>query len=148
MSTIGMLPSLYNKQRYSHTHTFTLSLSLMGWDFSQARHAAELQSYFNTLHQQMSRPKASPELLNLRRVEEVLARQKKYNEAKEVKVKADELEAQEIARYEAEKAERITKLTRRSVHRQRLELAAVDQRIRSGRAEQEKLRQLDMQRSV
>ena len=49
--------------------------------------------------EKQQRPKFSRELLNLRRIQEHLAKARDYTEAHKMKLKADALEAWEIERY-------------------------------------------------
>lgn len=55
------------------------------------RHAAELRDFQQRLIAKASIPRHSKEYLNLRKIQEVLARQKNYVEAAKIKEKADEL---------------------------------------------------------
>jgi hypothetical protein len=61
------------------------------------RHAATLNDYLRQLQgEPLKRPKFSKELLNLRRIQQTLAKQKEYAEAHKVKLKGDNLEAFEL----------------------------------------------------
>eukprot|EP00953_Heterococcus_sp_UTEX-ZZ885_P019612 10952-Heterococcus_DN1.PRE.3 len=63
------------------------------------RHEGELRDYQARLLQQQSRPKYSRELLDLRRIQEHLAKAKDYAEAHKMKLKSDALEAWELEKW-------------------------------------------------
>ena len=63
----------------------------------KARHARELANFQKHMIESISnKPKFSKELLNLRRIQDTLARAKDYKEAHQVKMRADQLEAWEL----------------------------------------------------
>ncbi|CAN0440188.1 unnamed protein product, partial [Laminaria digitata] len=63
------------------------------------RHGAELRDYQRRLLQAQPRPKFSRELLDLRRIQEHLAKAKDYAEAHKMKLKSDALEAWELEKW-------------------------------------------------
>ena len=63
----------------------------------KARHARELANFQKHMIESISnKPKFSKELLNLRRIQDTLARAKDYKEAHRIKMRADQLEAWEL----------------------------------------------------
>lgn len=92
------------------------------------------------------KPKHSSELLDLRRIEQVLARQGEYVEAQKVKVRADTVEAAEIERAKVEREQSLLHVEARFLARQEQELSALRQRITSGAEEQRVARQQDLER--
>mmetsp|Transcript_15650 Transcript_15650/g.39730 ORF Transcript_15650/g.39730 Transcript_15650/m.39730 type:complete len:229 (+) Transcript_15650:222-908(+) len=117
-------------------------------DAMKERHAAEYTELQNQLHAQnvRDRPKYSKELLNLRKIQETLAKQKQYAEAHKVQQKADQLEALERSQFdELRKSKSNNKLQQLS-HKHAQEMAALKKRIQAGREEQKKQRQLDLER--
>ena len=87
------------------------------------------------------RPKASKELLDLRRIELVLAKQGEYAEAQKVKVRADALEVAEADRAKAEREQQMLNAQGKFQARQEQELSALRQRIHTGAEEQRHARQ-------
>ena len=71
-------------------------------------------------------PKYSKDLLNLRKIQETLAKQKDYGEAHKMKLKADALEAWELEKWHGERQERfVTKEQKFKVSKQQ-ELVALE----------------------
>lgn len=110
------------------------------------RHLAELAEFQGTLLQRQSRPKFSRELLNLRRIQEHLARQKDYTEAHKIKLKCDALEAFELEKWQNSKQQEMFQREAKYKHQKQQELLALQKRVRTGREEQKKQRQLDLER--
>lgn len=110
------------------------------------RHASELREYQRVLMSKEIKPKFSRDLLNLRKIQETLAKQKDYAEAHKMKLKADALEAWEIEKWQsARQQDLITKETKFK-HSKEGELIALQKRIQSGREEQKKQRHQDLER--
>lgn len=61
-------------------------------DAMKERHGAELRDFQRMLMGKLIRPKFSKDLLNLRKIQETMARSKDYTEAHKLKLKADALE--------------------------------------------------------
>lgn len=111
------------------------------------RHAASLNEYLRKLQQEpLKRPKFSKELLNLRRIQQTLAKQKDYAEAHKVKLKADNLEAFELEKLRNHHQVRMQSLAEKFKERQSGELTALLKRVQTGREEQKKQRQADLER--
>lgn len=110
------------------------------------RHAAELKAFQQRLISKTSTPKFSKELLNLRKIQDVLAKKKDYSEAAKIKQKADELEAWELEKWTNQKQAEMYQKEMRFKHQLKSELVALKQRIQSGKEEQKKQRQLDLER--
>merc|ERR1712185_88069 len=104
------------------------------------RHAAELRDFQSNLLQKQQRPKFSRELLNLRKIQEHLAKQKDYTEAHKIKLKCDALEAWELEKWQNSKQQA------KFQHQKQQELIALQKRIHTGREEQKKQRQMDLER--
>lgn len=67
----------------------------------KSRHITELREFQKKLLERHSQPKYSKELLNLRSIQETLARNKDYSEAHKIKLKADALESYEYEKWES-----------------------------------------------
>ncbi len=86
----------------------------------------------NSLEQQLPpKPKLSPELLNLKKIQESLAKQKDYAEAHKVQQRAFELEKQEQGKYEAAREQKIAAKESQLAQKQNIELQALKKRIAS-----------------
>ncbi|RHY15076.1 hypothetical protein DYB25_003074 [Aphanomyces astaci] len=112
------------------------------------RHQGELLEFQQKLLEKQIKPKFSKELLNLRKIEEHLARQKEYaaNTPHKMKLKSDALEAWEMEKWRNSKQQEMFQREIKFKQRQRQELEALQKRIQSGREEQKKQRQLDLER--
>lgn len=110
------------------------------------KHKSELLGFQQKLLEKQQKPKFSKDLLNLRRIEEHLARQKDYNEAHKIKLKADALEAWELEKWKNQKEQEMLQREVTFKQRQRQDLDALLKRIQSGREEQKKQRQVDLER--
>ena len=107
--------------------------------------AGELRAK-HALREAPSSIKHSPKLLDLRRIEDTLAKQGEYTEAHAVKTRADRLEAAERERAMAERAQQLAKVEAAFHHRQDQEVNALRQRIQTGAEEQRVARQQDLDR--
>ena len=110
------------------------------------RHAAELRDFQSNLLQKQQRPKFSRELLNLRKIQEHLAKQKDYTEAHKIKLKCDALEAWELEKWQNSKQQEMFQREAKFKHQKQQELIALQKRIHTGREEQKKQRQMDLER--
>ena len=90
--------------------------------------------------------KFSKELLNLRKIQDCLARQKDYKEAAKMKARADNLQAWELEKLGNQRQQQMYQKEARFKQRQKNEMAALIKRIQTGREEQKKQRQLDLER--
>ena len=110
------------------------------------RHAAELRDFQSNLLQKQQRPKFSRELLNLRKIQEHLAKQKDYTEAHKIKLKCDALEAWELEKWQNGKQQEMFQREAKFKHQKQQELIALQKRVQTGREEQKKQRQMDLER--
>jgi len=92
------------------------------------------------------KPKQSTELLDLRRIELVLAKQGEYAEAQKVKVRADALEQSDAEKSQKEREQQMLAAQGKFSARQEAELSALRQRIHTGAEEQRHARQQDLER--
>ena len=110
------------------------------------RHLNELKEFQRTLLEKQQKPKFSPGLLNYRKIEEHLAKSKKYTEAHKVKAKADIMEAYEIEQWNQMKQKEMLQQENQFKAAKRQELSALQKRIKAGRDEHNKRRQLALDR--
>lgn len=133
------------------------------WDKKVAEfeaHAANLQATLSQRHQEEHRafldkaqretaprtPRWSKELLNLRKIQENLAKQKNYSEASRMKTHANSIEAKETASWKAKRDHKIASLDENFLHKQSLEMGGLLKRIHSGREEQKQARKTELER--
>ena len=132
------------------------------------RHASELRDYQRRLMTKQIRPKFSKDLLNLRKIQETLAKQKEYvfllffllylilyfsfylffsyAEAHKIKLKADALEAWELEKWHSQRQQDLLAKEGKFKHIKQQELVALQKRIQTGREEQKKQRHQDLER--
>ena len=110
------------------------------------RHELDLRDLRSRHGEQLARPKHSPKLLDLRRIEQTLAKQGEYAEAQRVKLRADELEVAERERCLTDGEARLVKMETAFLQRQDQEVNALRQRIQTGAEEQRVARQQDLER--
>lgn len=110
------------------------------------RHKTELLDFQQKILDKQAKPKFSKELLNLRRIQDHLAKQKDYAEAHKMKLKADSLESWEMEKWRNLKQQEMFQKEAKFKQRQKHELVALQKRIQSGREEQKKQRQMDLER--
>ena len=129
------------------------------------RHAAELRDYQRKLMGKQIRPKFSKDLLNLRKIQETLAKQKEsvksfsalpsthqyyltfsYAEAHKIKLKSDALEAWELEKWHGERQQDLLQKEGKFKFVKQQELVALQKRIQSGREEQKKQQHQDLER--
>ena len=92
-----------------------------------------------------NKPNFSKELLNLRRIQDTLARAKDYKEAHRIKMRADQLEAWELEKLRNSTQQGMYSKEAQFRRRQTNELLALQKRIQTGRDEQKKQRQRDLE---
>lgn len=109
------------------------------------RHLEELKEFQQKLLEKMQKPKWSPVLLDYRKIEEHLAKSKKYGEAHKYKSKADLLEAKEIEQWNRMKQNEMLHHENKFKSVKRQELNALQKRIKAGRDELKKRRQLTLE---
>ncbi|CAM9667812.1 unnamed protein product [Ascophyllum nodosum] len=112
----------------------------------RGRHGNELRDFQRNFLQTQPRPKFSCELLDLRRIQEHLAKAKHYADAHEIKLKADALEAWEMERWRNKRQADFCQRESKFKHGKAQEMAALLQRVMAGRDEQKKQRQMDLER--
>lgn len=110
------------------------------------RHAAELRDFQRKLMSKEIKPKFSTDLLNLRKIQDTLAKQKDYAEAHKMKLKADALEAWELEKWHNQRQQDLLQRETKFKHVKQQELLALQKRIQSGREEQKKQRHQDLER--
>ena len=113
------------------------------------KHMLEFQAFHEkVVKEARSKMKPSKELLELRKKQQTLARQKQYEEADLVKRKADQLEEWEKNKNEALVQQIVEKNERKLRKQQQQALAALLKRIQRDRNEQLKHRQMDSERLI
>lgn len=110
------------------------------------RHLEELKEFQQKLLEKMQKPKFSPALLDYRKIEEHLAKSKKYNEAQKYKSKADLLEAKEVEQWNRMKQNEMLRHENTFKAAKRQELNALQKRINAGSDELKNRRQLALER--
>lgn len=110
------------------------------------RHSMELAEFHADMANELpKRPKFSKELLNMRKIQETLAKQKNYADAHKVKLKGDKLEAQELESINQSRAEKFAKREAAILARHRGELMAMRKRMQRGKAELERSRKKELE---
>lgn len=105
------------------------------------KHAEELRTWQETMQNQfLLRPKFSRDLLNLRSIEDTLAKQKKYSEASKVKQKADVMEKWELENLKKGWRRKFLQKQQNFVSKQQQEREAFKKRIEAGRQKQQRVR--------
>lgn len=113
-----------------------------------SRHKSEHGATLDKLRRETEprTPRWSRDLLNLRKIQETLAKMKKYAEAGKTKAQADVLEAKEHALWKASREAKIAGLEENFLHKQQLEMGGLLKRIHSGREEQKMARKAELER--
>mmetsp|Transcript_25508 Transcript_25508/g.58880 ORF Transcript_25508/g.58880 Transcript_25508/m.58880 type:complete len:280 (+) Transcript_25508:150-989(+) len=112
------------------------------------RHKVEHQAYLEKLQRETEprTPRWSRDLLNMRKIQETLAKQKKYAEAAKTKGQADALEGKEMAMWKVKRDGKIAALEEQYLNKQQLEMGGLLKRIQSGREEQKLARRFELER--
>ena len=110
------------------------------------RHSSELREFQRKLMAKQIRPKFSKDLLNLRKIQDTLAKQKDYAEAHKMKLKGDALEAWELEKWHSQRQQDLLGREAKFKIAKQSELLALQKRIQTGREEQKKQRHLDLER--
>ena len=113
------------------------------------KHIAEYQEFMEKVTTEAQKKvKHSKELLGLRQKQQVLAKQKSYEEAEKIKDKADQLEGMEDDKNEAIVKKIIETKEKLLRQQQQMALAALLKRIQRDRNEQIKHREMDSNRLI
>jgi len=112
------------------------------------RHREELSAYMEKARRETEprTPRWSRDLLNLRKIQETLAKMKKYAEAGKTKAQADQVEAKEHAMWKAKRDAKIATMEEQFKEKQKLEMLGLQKRIQSGREEQKHARKSELER--
>lgn len=112
------------------------------------KHALKLKEFQQALHQELIKkaPKFSRELLDWRKRQTLLAKQRKYAEAQKIKRIADELEKRERLKMDEHRLQVFRQREQKFRQQQQAELAALLKRIDVRRREHLKQRELDTKR--
>jgi hypothetical protein len=94
------------------------------------KHKQELIEFTRSFHDEIRTrsPKFSKELLNMRKVQETLAKQKEFSEALKVRRNADKLQSEELIRLTKEHGERFEKRKAVVLLKQKQEIEAIELR--------------------
>lgn len=90
--------------------------------------------------------KKSPELIGLLSMQKNLAKQKEYQQAHQIQIKAQELEIKEQNKYYQDRQKRIEQYESKIIKQQETEMESLRKRIIAGENEQKKQRALDLER--
>jgi hypothetical protein len=113
-----------------------------------SRHKQEHMAFMEKIKKETTprTPRWSKELLNLRKIQDTLAKQKKYSEAQKTKQQADVLEIKEHGQWKAKRDAKIAALEDQFLRKQALEMHGLLKRIQSGREEQKHARKTELER--
>ena len=113
----------------------------------EERHIKELEDYSGELEKSLPNIfKPSAELLNMRKIQLNLAKQKNYSEAHAVQVRSNQMEKKERAAYESKRNNKKQLLENKKIKQQENELLALQKKIEAGENEQKKQRALDLEK--
>jgi len=130
------------KQQDFEQHANSLQTTLA------TRHKQEHQGHLDKLRREVEprTPRWSRDLLNLRKIQETLAKMKKYAEAEKSKVQADKVEAHEHNQWKEKREARIAACEEQFLHKQQLEMGGLLKRLKSSRDELKHSRKLELER--
>lgn len=113
----------------------------------EEKHEEEIKNHRTQLEEKMGEHfKKSPELLSLISMQKNLAKQKEYQEAHQIQIKAQELENKELNKYYQEREKKIVGLENKLIKKQEQEMESLRKRIIAGENEQKKQRALELER--
>lgn len=112
----------------------------------QERHLEEMKDLQRTLVVKQLKPKFSKDLLNLRKIQDTIAKQKNYAEAHKMKLKGDALEAWEIEKWHNTRQTDFLAKEEKFKMQKHNELNALKKRIHTGRDEQKMTRHTDLEK--
>ncbi|CAJ1375071.1 unnamed protein product, partial [Effrenium voratum] len=127
------------------------------------RHKQEHQAHLEKLRREVEprTPRWSRDLLNLRKIQETLAKMRKYAEAEKTKdapssrcraarkvreAQADKLEAKEHNHWKEKREARIAVMEEQFLHKQQLEMGGLLKRLKASREELRRSRKAEMER--
>eukprot|EP00435_Cladocopium_sp_Y103_P022641 s1524_g5.t1 len=112
------------------------------------RHKQEHQIHLEKLRREVEprTPRWSRDLLNLRKIQETLAKMRKYAEAEKTKAQADKLEAREHNQWKEKREARIAVMEEQFLHKQQLEMGGLLKRLKASREELKRSRKMEMER--
>jgi len=112
------------------------------------RHKKEHEAYLEKLQREVAprTPRWSTNLHNARKIQEALAKQKKFAEAATTKIQCDKLEAQEYEAWKTAREAKVKSLEERFFHKQELEANGLAKRVQSGLEEQQQARATELER--
>lgn len=113
----------------------------------EERHIKELDDYSAELEKSLPNIfKPSAELLNMRKIQLNLAKQKNYSDAHAVQVRCNQMEKKERAAYDGNRNHKRQLLENKKIKQQENELLALQKKIEAGENEQKKQRALDLEK--
>jgi len=111
------------------------------------RHQEEMTKFIEELDMSIpTKPRDSAEILNLRKLQQILAKQKDYIEAHKIQQQCMKLERQEVEKWATVREQKIRNQKAQLEKKQNNELNAIKKRIVTGQEEQRKARSLDLER--
>ena len=93
-----------------------------------------------------TRHKDSSELMNLRKIEENLAKQEDYLEAHKVQKQIEGMERAEFEKWNFARLNKVRNLLQQLRNKQETELSAIRQKIEQGFEEQKKIRNQELEK--
>mmetsp|Transcript_4858 Transcript_4858/g.9129 ORF Transcript_4858/g.9129 Transcript_4858/m.9129 type:complete len:291 (+) Transcript_4858:1-873(+) len=112
----------------------------------KCKQAEDMLAWRRKMSDEVMRPKFSPELLNLRKIQSTLAKQKSYHDAHQAKLKADSLEAVELTKLDRQHQKKMAVQEEKLACKQHQELDALRHRVNAGRDEHRRQRQAELER--
>ena len=115
-------------------------------DAVRTRHADDLRTFQQRLIAKHTTPRHSSEYLNLRRIQETLAKQRNYEAAAKIREKADQMMAWEEEKFTATRQAEM--LRREAAFKVKLtaEVETLKSRVTGGRSDQNRMRQVELER--
>lgn len=114
-----------------------------------ARHQAQMEEFEKQVEESISyKQKQSSEAINLKKIEENLAKQQSYVEAHRVQKQLQELEKAEYQKWMVSRNNKIRNLLNQLKTKQENEAGALRQRIEQGFEEQKKTRQAEYEKYI
>ena len=111
------------------------------------KHVSQQEEYRGQLEEKIPyKFKPSTDLLNLKRIQVNLAKQKEYKEAHEVQVRAQKLDQEENQKYTENRDLKIQNAMTKLLQSQDKEMEALRKRVIAGESEQKKQRALELER--